>query len=107
MAQQRYRHQIVIQTPTESQNDFGEVTESWATLITCWASMESGPAGEAFEAGAIVQQNTYAFEIYYNSSVTTKCRIKYGTRYFDIQSVTDPDGRARKLAIVATETQEA
>jgi len=103
---QRYRHQIVIQTPTDSQNAYGELTASWATLLTVWAAMESTAAGETLEAGNQVQQNRFLFEVYYNSGITSKCRIKYGSRYFDIEGVYDIDNRGRKMRITAVETDE-
>jgi len=103
---QRYRHQIIIQKPTESGNDYGEVTEAWSTLDTIWASMENAGAGENFEAGSQVQVNDFIFEAYYLSTVTTKNRIKYGDRYFDIEGVENLGNRGRKMRIRATETDE-
>lgn len=104
---QRYRHQIVIEKPTESASaGYGEVSSSWSTLITCWASMENRSSGEIFEAGSQVQTNDFVFETYYNSSVTTKHRINYGTRYFDIEGVENIDNKGRKMRIHAKETDE-
>lgn len=101
---QRYRHRIVIETPTETQDNYGEITETWETLLTVWASLDNVSAGELFEAGSQVQQNHFVFELYCDSSVTTECRIKYGTRYFDIEGVENVDNRSRKMRIRAIET---
>jgi len=101
---QRYRHKIVIQTPTESLDDYGEVTESWDTHLTVWASKENVSAGEAFEAGSVVETNTFIFECYYASTVTTDMRISYDSRFFDIEAVENVDNKGRKMRLRATET---
>ena len=37
-------------------------------------------------------------------TVTVEHRVKFGTRIFDIQSVTDPDFRGRHLELMCEET---
>lgn len=102
----RYRHQIVIESPTETTDSYGEVSETWSEVATVWASITPIDATEAFEAGGQVEQKRFTVETYYNSIFTAKCRIKWGSRYLDIQGVNDIDTKQRKMKMTAIETDE-
>ena len=70
------------------------------------ADLSPVAAGEIFEAGGQAQSNAYDIEMHYISDVTTKCRVKYGTRYFDIEGITNREERGRRMILRAVETDE-
>ena len=79
---------IVIQTPTESQNTYGEPISSWGTFATVWAEKKDKPgradAGEKFAEGTEYAFRYVAFYIHYRTGVKNKMRISYDSEYYDI-----------------------
>ena len=99
------RHRTVIQVATDSVNSYGENTESWATLATVWARFTPKAGREDFEAGSEIQATTYDVEMWYLSTVTTKNRLVYDSRTFEIESITNTDEKNRKMILTCTEKE--
>ena len=90
---------IVIQTLTETQDDYGGVVESWSELATVWARFIPGGGNESFVAQAVYAEAQGRFHIRWRSDVTTKHRIQWDGKDWDILAVSEI-GRREGLEII-------
>lgn len=98
------RHLLTIQTPTDSIDGTGAVKSTWATLTTAWGAVWPVSAKEYIAAGQLFTNLTHRVRIRYTgSSLTTKCRIKFGTRYLDIKGIVNTEERNEMLDLMCTE----
>jgi len=100
------RHRITIQEPTSSVGALGEKIKSWADVSTIWAAIEPLRGREFLEAHQIEAEITTRFIIRYKSGLNTRMRIKFGIKYYKIESIINPDERNRYLEIMALETED-
>lgn len=98
---------VVIQAPTASRKSGGGQTVSWSTFASVYAWITPKNKNEYLRAMNLDAQTTHKIIIRYNSSITTKMRIKLGSRYFNIQSIIDVDEAHKWSQIDAIETNEA
>ena len=99
----RLRHRVKLQSVSETPDSYGERTETWATYATVWASIRPVSGREVVEATQVGGEVQTLIEIRYNSSVTVKDRVKFGTRLFDINHVANPENRNEKQRLTCTE----
>lgn len=97
----KLRHLITIEEPTESQNEYGEPVESWATFAQLWASRGDLAGREYFAAQQTQAEVTTRFRLRYVDGITAKMRVSSDGVLYQINSVQDPDGRRRELIIMA------
>jgi len=88
MKSAQFDRQIVIQEPTESTDANGSVTETWATWKTVYASRLDVRGSEPMDREKVNAMLNVRFRIRYLSGVTTTMRVKDGSNYFDIGSIT-------------------
>lgn len=93
---------IAIQFATPTQGDTGEVTDSWSTYAERWAAMDIPSGKEFFAAETLISENTVLFRLYYTAGVTTKMRVSWDGRLFDIESA-PADQRNNVLVLVCVE----
>jgi len=101
------RHRITIQTPSETSDGIGGMTTTWSTFKKIWAAIWPLRGAEYLAAMQITSEITHKIRIRYLSGVTPKMRILFGTRYFDIQSIINPDERNIYLELMCRETTSA
>lgn len=80
---------ITIQSATETKDSFGAPIQTWATLASVWAQIKEVRGKEYFAAQAVNSEVDTIFAIRYRSDVTTKMRISYDSKTYDIQSVVE------------------
>lgn len=93
------RHQMVIQSKTESQAASGMPSESWSTHATVWARVKPVKADEGFEAGTTTARRTHEITIRALSTVTPNMRVSWDSRYFYITGVRDMDERGIMMTL--------
>lgn len=94
---------LVLEVPVETADGAGGVTRSYAEVTTLWAAVRpSGAAGEIVAAapGATV---THRILIRARSDVTTRHRLRDGTRIYRIVALRDQDGTGHFIEIAAEE----
>jgi len=96
------KHKIVIQTYSETQNDFGEVVKGWENFKTAYASITPLSAKEYYKAG-VQAEVSHKIEIRYIDGVKPKMRVMYGTRKFNIESVLNIREANKTLQLICTE----
>lgn len=80
---------IRIEVNTPTRDDAGDSIDSWSTLSTVWASMQSGSGGEKTEAEKSASTNVVTFRMYWLSGVSSKNRICYNSEYYNILGVSE------------------
>lgn len=93
---------IVIQSPTDSQNEVGEATLTFATFATVWADVRSMSGREAERYGQVVGLAGHMVTIRELPGLTTGMRIIYRNRTLEIGSINEFD-RIRYVEISCTE----
>lgn len=81
----------------------GGLSTTWATETTVWASIEPLNARESLIAQQSQSDIDTRIRIRYYSSLTTRYRIKYGTRYFQIISAINPSEKNEEWELLCKE----
>jgi SPP1 family predicted phage head-tail adaptor len=96
------RHYVWIETPTESQDAYGAVIHTWATLAEVWANREDLSGRELWTSQQTYADVTTRFTIRHIPGISAKMQIVSAGMTYNIRSVVDPDGRARESVILAS-----
>jgi len=102
----RLRHRITIQQPASTVGVLGEKIKSWADVATVWAAIEPVRGREFFEAHQRESEATTIITIRYKSGLNVRMRINFGSKYYKIDNILNPDERNRYLEIMAIETED-
>lgn len=94
---------IELQSSTDSTDTFGEPIKTWTTYDTVWASINPLSGNELIFAQQISSKTNIGIIIRYNSSVEVGDRVKYGTRYFDINAVLNEMENNKQLELLCNE----
>lgn len=98
------RHRIVIEELTETpRNTFGAPARTWTTFVTRWARVRPLKGKELFEAQQVYPTVDHAITLRGLDGVTSKMRVSFDSRIFDIKGVTSPDERGIQTDLMATE----
>jgi len=96
---------IVIQSPTDSQNEVGEATLTFTAFATVWADVRAMSGREAERYGQVVGLAGHMVTIRELPGLTTGMRIIYRNRTLEIGSINEFD-RIRYVEISCTEKAE-
>ncbi len=99
----RLRHKITIETSSESANSYGEAVQTWTTYATMKAAVEPLNGREYFSGQQTDAEINTRFRIRYVAGITSKMRIAFDSRTFDIKAVINDQERNKELTIMATE----
>lgn len=100
------RQRIIIQAPTVTVDSYGQPTNSWVTKSTQWAQIEGsgGGTGLVVDKGQVTYSHTVRTRM---SSLLTGInetwRILYGSKVFQVSSITNQDLLNTLLVISCTE----
>lgn len=97
------RHRVTIQSETRTADGAGGFTLTWADVATVWGAVEPLKGMERLRAQQIEAPVTHSVTIRHRTDVSTKERIKFGTRLFNIRDVINPDERDRWLELLCEE----
>ena len=96
------RHRVDIQQRTGTLDTFGQAVQTWATLFTCWASIEDISGKELFASMAINSEISTHIYIRYRAGLTAAHRVLYQGAVYNIQAVVDATGRKRELHLMCS-----
>lgn len=96
------KHKIIIQSYTETPNDFGEVVKGWVDFKTAFASITPLSAKEFFKAGTH-NEVTHKIVIRYIAGVQPKMRAMFGTREFSIEGILNIREENKSLQLICSE----
>ena len=95
---------VEIQVPTKTTDGMGGFTVVFGTTTTIWAAIWPVSASEQVKANATTMTISHRIRIRYRSAFKSSYRIKFGTRYFSIVSILNPNERGEWLDILAKES---
>ena len=99
----RLRHRVTIQSRSQSLNEYGEPSNSWASAGSVWAAVEPARQGEGKEADGRQATATHLVTIRYLAGVDPTDRVVFGSRTLDIVGVANPEERNDRLLLTCRE----
>lgn len=82
------RHNIYVQTLTQTKDNEGGFTDSWADSASFyWAAILPLKAVQKFNYKSVNEEVTHMIKVRGEVSITSKQRIRFGSRYFEIKTV--------------------
>jgi SPP1 family predicted phage head-tail adaptor len=100
------RHLISVQEPIETQAADGSVVQAWSDYVVARASIEPLSGREYFSAQAEASSVSHRIRMRYVAGVTTKMRVVFDEREFEIESVINYEERNRELILMCEEGTE-
>lgn len=101
---ERFRHRIEIQEPVTAQNARGvDKITGWSLVAMVYAEIKSLNGREQIANEQVTPLASHQITIRYRSGITTKNRVRWGSRYFGIASVLEADNRMRTLTLQCNE----
>ena len=97
------RHRITIERVAETVDSVRDIKSSWTTFATVWAEVRSLNGREYWESRQVNSEITGKIKIRYLSGITTKMRIKFGSRIFDIEAILNTEERNREMILLVKE----
>jgi SPP1 family predicted phage head-tail adaptor len=100
---QSLRHKLTIQSTTQTQASDGSVIDTWGTFATAWGEVKPLSGREYFSAQAEGSSVSHKIKIRYIAGITTKMRVLWGARVFDIEAALNSDEGNRELILMCVE----
>lgn len=102
------RHSIILENPgTATADGDGGYTQTFTALDPSPVRASIMPASardlERVAAGTVVSSATHLVTMRYHADVTTKTRITFGTRTFNVVGVMNPEERNIWTVVMAVE----
>ena len=94
---------ITLQYQTKVSDSMGGWVLSWVDHATVWAAIWDATSHEINAAGQTSLVITHRIRIRYRSTFKASWRIKFGTRYFAIVSILNPNEKCEWLDILCKE----
>ena len=99
----RLRHRVAIESATTEAT--GEPNPSYSTLATVAAEVIETTGGEWIRGRQVEAGINALVTIRWRDDVTPRMRVKYGTRYLNIESAIDPTGYRSEMLLTCKEIQ--
>jgi SPP1 family predicted phage head-tail adaptor len=97
------KQRITIQQAVETSDSEAVTVTAWNTFTTVWAAVEPLSGREFFNAQQLNSELTTRFRIRCQSGITTKMRILFDARVFNILSVIDIKSAKKEMHLMAKE----
>lgn len=88
---------------TATRDAIGGIVEAWTVYATVWAQVRQATGREAWYRQQTNASGAWTIGIRYRADVTTKHRVVYDGRTFEVRAVTDEDQRRRYLLLACDE----
>lgn len=97
------RHYIIIEQVSESADARNEMTQTWSEYANAWAEIKPVRGREYFQAHAENVAADTRIILPYIAGITSKMRVRFGSRIYDIETVINIDERNRELNLMCVE----
>lgn len=98
-----FRHVITFQKLENTQNNYGEPTETWKDILTIRAGIYPLSGREFYAAETVNSEVSHKINIRYMPGLTPDMRIKFVNRYFNIISIINFQERNVMLQLLCKE----
>jgi SPP1 family predicted phage head-tail adaptor len=99
------RHRLILQSPTDTVDSYGQSIRSWTTYTTVWGQVIALGGTEVQQAAQLSGLVTYQITIRTLYTVIMTHRMIWQNKTLNIQSVIPLDGERKFIRIVAIEEQ--
>ena len=99
---------VTLQKPVQTTNAEGRTSTTWQSVLTVWAAIEPIQGREALLAAQAQTTLTHQVRIrgnLHSTGITARWRLAYGSRLFDIQSITDTKEAHEELILACQELE--
>lgn len=103
MGSGKYNKRMAVQVVTEVDDDYLSKTESWATNRYIWCKIKPLSGYEKVQAAAIDADISHKITARYDSNLSTKDRLLFDSRVFEILSIININEANTELEIMAAE----
>ena len=94
---------IILQSKTNVADGMGGFTATWGDQATVWAAIWPVKATDIVRTNQDVIVITHRIIIRYRTGLKSDWRIKFGSRYFDIVSIINPNEANESLELLCKE----
>jgi SPP1 family predicted phage head-tail adaptor len=98
-----YRHVITFQSPSTTENEYGEPTQDWVDFATVRAGIYPISGKDYISAVELNSEISHKVNIRYYPGITPNMRIVFGSRIFQIIAVMNFQEWNKELQIVCKE----
>lgn len=86
------KHRVIVQTRTDTADDYGGTAVAWSTLATVWAAIEPASGREALSDAQLHSRITSKITVRYqaalkNTATAAKYRVSYDSRVFSVKYI--------------------
>jgi SPP1 family predicted phage head-tail adaptor len=100
----RLRQRITLERATEVADAYGQPVATWRAAGTYWGAIELVGGRESVVAEQLQARVTHLITLRASDQeITTKDRLRLGSRVFGVTMVNDVEARGRELRILAEE----
>lgn len=99
----RLRHRAALEYPVTTADAYGQPVVTWTSIGVFWVGIEPLSGKERLEAGAERAETTVRIVMRYHASIDETYRVGHKGKYYDIQSVINPDLKNRYLHLMCRE----
>jgi SPP1 family predicted phage head-tail adaptor len=99
----RLRHRILIERRAVEYDSLGHESLEWKVWKSVAAEVKTPSGRELERARQVVAEVTTLITIRYLAGLTTKDRVKFGSRIIHIGAAVDDDNQKRELVIFGSE----
>lgn len=99
----RLRFKVKIEKNTPVHASPGVDTPSWSTFATVWADIQPLTGKEFFTGAELQAEVSHQIRIRYLDGVTSKMRVVYNSRIFEIEAVINRDERNKETVLACIE----
>jgi SPP1 family predicted phage head-tail adaptor len=97
------KNRVELQAQVRTPDGMGGFSNSWLTICTLWAAIWPVRATEVVEGARPVATVTHRIRIRYRNGISPKLRVKFGSKYFSVESVINPNTDYKALDLMARE----
>ncbi len=97
------RFKVTLQSATRTTDDGGGAAVAWSNDGTLWANITPISGKEDYRQSQVQDSITHRIKVRYKSSIETKDRLKFGSRFFNIKSVINVDERKKYMELLCEE----
>ena len=99
----KLRHSIIIESPVETKDGMGQPVKSWGEYAKVRASVKPLRGREFFAAQQYNSEVTTKILMRFLNGVTTKMRITFNSKIYNIESVINIEERGISMELMCSE----
>lgn len=97
------RHRLALQSPANSQDSTGQVTQVFSTYATAWGSVQPFTGRELLSAQQTQSLTTHRIRLRYTAALEPTHRIVFRGRTFEIDNFINPKEIGQSLELLCRE----